>query len=76
VLLALTQAGVSREEAYRLVQKNAMPVWRGDGDFLRLLKGDKEVRAKLSEMELEGLFDLGYHKKHVDTIFHRVFGSA
>jgi adenylosuccinate lyase len=76
VLLALTQAGASREDAYRLVQRNAMPVWRGEGDFLRLLKGDKEVRTKLSEMELEALFDLGYHTKHVDTIFRRVFGSA
>jgi adenylosuccinate lyase len=76
VLLALTQAGASREDAYRLVQRNAMPVWRGEGDFLRLLKGDQEVRAKLSERELEALFDLGYHTKHVDTIFRRVFGSA
>jgi adenylosuccinate lyase len=76
VLLALTQAGTSREDAYRLVQRNAMPVWHGEGDFLRLLKADKEVRAKLSEMELEALFDLGYHTKHVDTIFRRVFGPT
>jgi adenylosuccinate lyase len=74
VLLALTQAGVSREDAYRLVQRNAMPVWRGEGDFLTLLKTDKDVTAKLSPAELEALFDLGYHTKHVDTIFKRVFG--
>tara|TARA_B110000971_G_C20020982_1_gene506316 strand:- start:27 stop:1313 length:1287 start_codon:yes stop_codon:yes gene_type:complete len=71
VLLALTQAGVSREEAYRLVQRNAMPVWRGEGTFLELLKADAEV--VLSDAELEALFDLGYHFKHVDTIFNRVF---
>jgi adenylosuccinate lyase len=73
VLLALTQKGVSREDAYVLVQRNAMPVWRGEGDFLTLLKADKEVRAALSEAELEDLFDLGYHFKQVDTIFARVF---
>ena len=72
VLLALTQAGVSREDAYRLVQRNAMPVWRGEGQFLDLLKADEEV--VLSDDELEALFDLGYHFKHVDTIFDRVFG--
>ena len=76
VLLALTQKGVSREDAYRLVQRNAMPVWRGEGDFLTLLKADPEVSAKLTEGELEALFDLGYHLKHVDTIFARVFGKA
>ncbi len=76
VLLALTQKGVSREEAYRLVQRNAMPVWRGEGDFLALLKADPEVAAKLDDGELEELFDLGYHLKHVDTIFARVFGAA
>lgn len=75
VLLALTQAGVSREDAYRLVQRNAMPVWRGEGVFLDLLKADEEVRDALSETELENLFDLGYHLKHVDTIFARVFGE-
>lgn len=74
VLLALTQKGVSREDAYRLVQRNAMPVWRGEGDFLPLLKADTEVSAALSDSELEALFDLGYHTKHVDTIFKRVFG--
>jgi predicted alpha/beta hydrolase family esterase len=68
VLLALTQKGVSREDAYRLVQRNAMPVWRGEGDFLTLLKADGEVAARLSDAELEELFDLGYHLKHVDTI--------
>ena len=74
VLLALTQKGVSREDAYRLVQRNAMPVWRGEGDFLQLLKKDADVKARLSDAELEELFDLGYHLKHVDTIFKRVFG--
>ena len=74
VLLALTQKGVSREEAYALVQRNAMPVWRGEGDFLTLLKADKDVRKALSAEELEALFDLGYHFKHVDTIFLSVFG--
>jgi adenylosuccinate lyase len=76
VLLALTQKGVSREDAYRLVQRNAMPVWKGEGDFLMLLKNDAEVKAKLSDAELEELFDLGYHLKHVDTIFKRVFGAT
>jgi len=74
VLLALTQKGISREDAYRFVQRNAMPVWRGEGDFLTLLKKDAEVSRALSEAELEELFDLGYHLKHVDTIFARVFG--
>jgi adenylosuccinate lyase len=74
VMLALTQKGVSREEAYTFVQRNAMPVWRGEGDFLTLLKADKDVTAKLKATELEGLFDLGYHTRHVDTIFKRVFG--
>ncbi|MDB2430737.1 adenylosuccinate lyase [Alphaproteobacteria bacterium] len=73
VLLALTQAGVSREDAYRLVQRNAMPVWRGEGQFLDLLKADEDVI--LSDDALEALFDLGYHFKHVDTIFARVFGA-
>ena len=76
VLLALTQKGVSREDSYAYVQRNAMPVWRGQGDFLTLLKADKDVKAKLSDAELEELFDLGYHLKHVDTIFRRVFGTA
>jgi adenylosuccinate lyase len=76
VLIALTQKGVSREDAYRLVQKNAMKVWAGDGDFLTHLKADPEVTAKLSAAELEANFDLGHHHKHVDTIFKRVFGAA
>ncbi|ACL62313.1 adenylosuccinate lyase [Methylobacterium nodulans] len=76
VLLALTQAGVSREDAYRLVQRNAMPVWRGEGEFLTLLKADPEVTAALSPEAIEACFDLGYHYKHVDTIFRRVFGES
>ena len=76
VLIALTQKGVPREDAYRLVQRNAMKVWGGESDFLALLKADKDVRAKLSEKELEANFDLDYHLKHVDTIFHRVFGTS
>ena len=76
VLLALTQAGVSREDAYVYVQRNAMPVWRGEGDFLTLLKADPDVSARLSDAALEELFDLGYHLKHVDTIFARVFGEG
>ncbi|MGD0184546.1 MAG: adenylosuccinate lyase [Roseiarcus sp.] len=75
VLLALTQKGVSREDAYSLVQRNAMPVWRGEGDFLTLLKADKDVAKALSPQELEALFDLDYHLKHVDVIFARVFGG-
>lgn len=75
VLLALTQAGVSREAAYTYVQRNAMPVWRGEGQFLELLKADADVMAALSEAELEAMFDLTYHTKHVDTIFDRVFNS-
>ncbi len=75
ILIALTQAGVAREEAYRLVQRNAMRVWRGEGDFLAFLKADKDVRQHLSESELTANFDLGHHFKHVDTIFKRVFGG-
>jgi adenylosuccinate lyase len=75
VLIALTQKGVAREDAYRLVQRNAMKVWNGEGDFLTLLKADPDVRAKLSDQEIETNFDLGYHFKHVDTIFQRVFES-
>ena len=78
VLLALTQAGVSREDSYRLVQRNAMKVWESDGELslLELLKADPEVTAALSVEEIEAKFDLGYHFKHVDTIFARVFGAA
>jgi len=75
VLLALTQAGVSREDAYRLVQRNAMKVWEKGADFLEELLADEEVRAALSEAEIRDKFDLGYHTRHVDTIFGRVFGS-
>ena len=76
VLLALTQKGVSREDAYALVQRNAMPVWRGEGDFLTLLKNDQGVRKVLGTAELEELFDLGYHLKNIDFIFRRVFGES
>lgn len=75
VLLALTQKGVSREDAYRLVQRNAMKVWQDGKDFMTELKADSEVTAALSEDEIEEKFDLGYHLKHVDTIFARVFGE-
>jgi adenylosuccinate lyase len=76
VLLALTQAGLSREDSYALVQRNAMKVWESDGQLslLDLLKADPEVTAKLDGSQLEELFDLGYHLKRVDTIFDRVFG--
>jgi len=76
VLLALTQAGVSREDAYRLVQRNAMKVWEQGKDFLDELLADSEVRSALPEDVIREKFDLGYHTKHVDTIFRRVFGSA
>ncbi len=77
VLLALTQAGVSREDAYALVQRNAMKVWESDGalSLLDLLKADPDVLAALPATEIEAKFDLGYHLKHVDTIFARVFGN-
>ncbi len=76
VLLALTQAGMNREDAYRAVQRNAMPVWDGKGRFLDLLKADAEVARHLSPTQLEALFDEGYHTKHVETIFRRVFGES
>ncbi|HET6925837.1 MAG TPA: lyase family protein, partial [Hyphomicrobiaceae bacterium] len=76
VLLALTQNGMPREEAYRLVQTSAMRAWQGDGDFLGLLKADPEVSKSLSTAALEALFDLDFHTKHVDAIFARVFGAA
>jgi adenylosuccinate lyase len=76
ILIALTQKGVSREDAYRLVQRNAMKVWGGESDFLSLLKAYKDVRVKLSEKDLEANFNLDHHFKHVDTIFKRVFGAA
>ncbi len=75
VLLALTQAGISREDAYRLVQRNAMKVWGGEGDFLELLKADPEIAGKIDEAKLAACFDPSYHTKHVDTIFARVFGK-
>jgi len=76
VLLALTQNGVSREDAYAAVQGAAMKVWRGQGEFLDLLKADPTVRPHLTDAELAELFDLGYHFKHVDTVFDRVFGAT
>jgi len=76
VLLALTQAGLSREEAYQAVQRNAMKVWLEGADFLTELKKDKAVMERIPARDLEDCFDLGYHAKHVDTIFRRVFGAA
>jgi adenylosuccinate lyase len=76
VLLGLTQKGVGREDAYRLVQRNAMKAWAGEGDFLALLKADNDVRKHLNEAELADKFDLKFHFAHVDTIFRRVFGNA
>jgi adenylosuccinate lyase len=77
VLLALTQAGLSRDESYRLVQRNAMKVWESDGELslLELLKADPEVSAALPDAEIEDKFNLDYHFKHVDTIFARVFAG-
>ena len=75
VLLALTQAGVSREAAYAAVQRNAMKVWRGEGRFLDFLNADPEVSAALSPTDLAALFDNDHHFKHVDTVFKRVFGA-
>jgi adenylosuccinate lyase len=76
LLMALTQKGASREDAYKYVQRNAMPVWRGEGDFQTLLKQDADVKKYLTDAEIEERFDLGYHFKHVDTIFKRVFGES
>src|SRR3984893_2776729 len=75
VLLALTQAGMSREDAYRLVQSHAMTAWHGDGRFADRLKQDPEVTRLIPPEKIDGLFDTGYHFKHVDTIFRRVFGE-
>jgi adenylosuccinate lyase len=75
VLIALTQKGLSREEAYKTVQQHAMKAWRGEGDFQTMLAADPTVRRHLSEAELKANFDLGYHLKHVDTIFNRVFAA-
>ena len=76
VMIALTQKGVAREEAYALVQRSAMKVWQGEGDFLAFLTADKDVRKHLSEAELKANFDFDHHLRHVDTIFERVFGKA
>ena len=76
LLLALTQAGMSREDAYAAVQRNAMDVWEDKGSFLDLLGKDSDVGKHLSQEILEGLFDLDAHAKHVDTIFKRVFGES
>ena len=75
VMIALTQKGVAREDAYAIVQRNAMKVWQGEGDFLSFLTADKDVRKHLSEAELKANFDLDHHLRHVDTIFERVFGK-
>jgi adenylosuccinate lyase len=78
VMLALTQAGLGREEAYALVQRNAMKVWEADGELslLDLLKADPEVSERLPASELDALFDLEHHLQHVDTIFDRLFGKS
>jgi len=76
VLLALTQAGLSREDSYQAVQRNAMKVWLEGADFLTELKKDKAVAERIAAKDLEDCFDFGYHTKHVDTIFARVFGRA
>ena len=76
VMLALTQAGMSREDAYTAVQRNAMEVWNGKGAFLDLLQADKDVTKLLDESALAKLFDMGAHSKHADTIFKRVFGES
>ena len=76
VLLALTQKGVSREAAYAIVQRNAMKVWEQGADFLEELKADPEVSAALTPEEIEANFDLGFHTRHVDRIFRRVFGES
>ncbi len=75
VLLALTQSGMSREDAYKAVQRNAMKVWANEGSFLDLLKADEAVAAHLSDPELDAIFDLTYHTKNVGVIFRRVFGE-
>ena len=74
ILLALTQKGMSREASYAAVQRNAMEAWRGNASLLALCRADKEIREFLADDELTALFDMGYHTKHVDTIFKRVFG--
>jgi adenylosuccinate lyase len=74
-MLALVDKGMSREDAYEAVQRAAMRVWNKEGDFVALLRADPSVSAALTAAELAGLFDLGYHLKHVDTLFRRVFGT-
>ena len=76
VMIALTQKGVAREDAYAIVQRNAMKVWQGEGDFLSFLTADSDVRKHLNEAELKANFDLDHHLRHVDTIFERVFGKT
>ena len=76
VLLALVQKGLAREDAYRLVQRNAMKAWAGEGEFPELLKRDPQVIQEIRESELAALFDLNHHLKYVDAIFKRVFGKA
>ena len=76
VLLAMTQAGMDREAAYKVVQRNAMEVWKGGHQFLDLLKSDTDIKKYLQSKDLESLFDFDYHTKHVDTIFARVFGAT
>ena len=75
VLLALTQAGATREDAYKLVQRNAMKVWEENKDFQLELMSDKDVRSLLTEDDIREKFDLGYHTKNVEKIFQRVFGE-
>jgi adenylosuccinate lyase len=75
VLLALTQAGMSREDAYAAVQRHAMAAWHGEGRFSDLLKRDPEIASRLDPEAIDRLFDLAYHFKHIDTIFRRVFGE-
>jgi adenylosuccinate lyase len=76
VLLALTRKGLIRDQAYRLVQRNAMRVWRESADFKALLKADPDVAAVLAEDEIDRIFDLRYHLTHVGAVFERVFGGA
>ncbi len=76
VLLALTHKGMSRENAYECVQRHAMRAWRGDGIFRDLLRADEEIAGHLTGQEIDALFEPGYHLKHVDTIFARVFGRS
>jgi adenylosuccinate lyase len=74
VMLALTQKGMSREDAYVAVQRNAMEGWKGNAAFMQLCRADKDIRQHLSDDEIVAMFDMGYHTKQVDTIFKRVFG--